>query len=38
MSQLLEGIADTHLGEDIDLCPEGKYFSHQFCLECPSGH
>ncbi|XP_060901721.1 signal peptide, CUB and EGF-like domain-containing protein 3 [Labrus mixtus] len=23
---------------DIKLCPEGKYFSHQICLECSPGH
>lgn len=38
MSELSEGSADVDRGEDIDQCPEGKYFSHQLCLECPSGH
>lgn len=34
----LSGVAtELDLGKDVDVCPEGKYFSHQFCLECPSG-
>lgn len=35
-----EGSADYPLSEetDVDQCPGGKYFSHQLCLECPSGH
>ncbi|TWW77259.1 hypothetical protein D4764_12G0006490, partial [Takifugu flavidus] len=39
LSSELSGVT-TELGhgKDVDVCPEGKYFSHQFCLECPSGH
>lgn len=35
-----EGSADLLLVEETDIyqCPEGKYFSYQLCLECPSGH
>ncbi|KAK5868621.1 hypothetical protein PBY51_009620 [Eleginops maclovinus] len=39
-SESSEGSADLPFGEatDTDRCPEGKYFSHKLCLECPSGH
>lgn len=38
LAELSERTTEIHPGKDVDLCPEGKYFSHQFCLECPPGH
>ncbi|KAM7413317.1 hypothetical protein PAMA_020621 [Pampus argenteus] len=35
-----EASADLPISEEtnLDQCPEGTFFSHQLCLECPSGH
>ncbi|XP_055369802.1 uncharacterized protein si:ch211-286b4.4 [Betta splendens] len=35
-----EGSGDLPISENADSyhCEEGKYFSHQLCLECPAGH
>lgn len=38
LAELSERATEIHPAIDVDLCPEGKYFSHQFCLECPPGH
>ncbi|XP_014845642.1 PREDICTED: uncharacterized protein LOC106919650 isoform X3 [Poecilia mexicana] len=35
-----EGSADLILSDEVyvGVCPEGKYFNQQLCLDCPSGH
>ncbi|XP_038155551.1 uncharacterized protein LOC119792815 [Cyprinodon tularosa] len=34
-----EGSADLIFSKEEDyVCPEGKYFTRQLCLDCPSGH
>ncbi|MEQ2279189.1 hypothetical protein AMECASPLE_006848 [Ameca splendens] len=35
-----EGSGDLILSEEVDfgVCPEGRYFTQQLCLDCPSGH
>lgn len=40
MQEVPEGSADLIFTEEIDfgVCPEGKYFTQQFCLDCPAGH
>lgn len=38
--EVAEGSADLILNDEVyvGVCPEGKYFNQQLCLDCPSGH
>lgn len=40
VQESFEASADLPFSEvtNLDRCPEGTYFSHQLCLECPTGH